>query len=264
MDIPFYQVDAFTDKPFRGNPAAVCIVDETITAELMQQIAAENNLSETAFVSRKDEQFNLRWFTPVVEVPLCGHATLATAHTLFEAGLAPAAGTITFNTASGVLTARQQDGWIELNFPAITGQPVQLPEEIRDILQVNPVQTIEVDNRYLVEVATEAEVLAVSPDFSRLAKYPKVIVTAKADSTSEFDFISRFFAPVIGINEDPVTGAAHCCLTPYWAQQLGKTTLLAYQASARGGVLKIRLEGDRTILAGQAVTVIKGTYSINQ
>jgi len=264
MDIPFYQVDAFTGKPFRGNPAAVCIVDDTVTAELMQQIAAENNLSETAFVSPKNGQFNLRWFTPVVEVPLCGHATLATAHTLFETGLASTAGIITFNTASGVLTARQQDGWIELNFPAISGEPVQLPDEIRDILQVNPVQTIAVDNRYLVEVATEAEVLAVKPDFSRLAKYRKVIVTAKANSTSEFDFISRFFAPVIGINEDPVTGAAHCCLTPYWAQQLGKTTMLAYQASARGGVLKLRLEGNRTILGGEAVTVIKGTYSINQ
>ena len=262
MDIPFYQVDAFTGKPFRGNPAAVCIVDDTVTAELMQQIAAENNLSETAFVSPKNGQFNLRWFTPVVEVPLCGHATLATAHTLFETGLAPEI--ITFNTASGVLTARQQDGWIELNFPAITGEPVQLPDEIRDILQVNPVQTIAVDNRYLVEVATEAEVLAVKPDFSRLAKYRKVIVTAKANSTSEFDFISRFFAPVIGINEDPVTGAAHCCLTPYWAQQLGKTTMLAYQASARGGVLRLRLENNRTILAGEAVTIIKGTYSINQ
>lgn len=264
MDIPFYQVDAFTGKPFRGNPAAVCIVDDTVTAELMQQIAAENNLSETAFVYPKNGQFNLRWFTPVVEVPLCGHATLATAHTLFETGLASAADIITFNTASGVLTARQQDGWIELNFPAITGEPVQLPDEIRDILQVNPVQTIAVDNRYLVEVATEAEVLAVKPDFSRLAKYRKVIVTAKANSTSEFDFISRFFAPVIGINEDPVTGAAHCCLTPYWAQKLGKTTMLAYQASARGGVLKLRLEDNRTILAGEAVTVIKGTYSINQ
>lgn len=264
MDIPFYQVDAFTGKPFGGNPAAVCIVDDTVTPELMQQIAAENNLSETAFVTPENGQFNLRWFTPVVEVPLCGHATLATAHTLFETGLAPAADTITFNTASGVLTARQQDGWIELNFPAITGQTVQLPEEIRDILQVNPVQTIEVFNRYLVELATEEEVLAVNPDFSRLAKYPKVIVTAKANNTSEFDFISRFFAPVIGINEDPVTGAAHCCLAPYWAQKLGKTTMLAYQASARGGVLKIRLEGDRTILAGEAVTVIKGTYAINQ
>ena len=264
MNIPFYQVDAFTAKPFRGNPAAVCIVDDTVTAELMQQIAAENNLSETAFVTPENGQFNLRWFTPVVEVPLCGHATLATAHTLFREGLASAADTITFNTASGILTARQQDGWIELNFPALRGEPVQLPEEILDILQVSPVQTIFVDNRYLVELATEAEVLGLKPDFSRLAKYPKVIVTAKASNTSEFDFISRFFAPVIGINEDPVTGAAHCCLAPYWAQKLGKNSMLAYQASARGGVLKIKLEGDRTILAGEAVTVIKGTYAINQ
>jgi PhzF family phenazine biosynthesis protein len=264
MNIPFYQVDAFTDMPFKGNPAAVCIVDDTVTTALMQQVAAENNLSETAFVYRQGAQFNLRWFTPTVEVPLCGHATLATAHTLWEQGMVPAADTITFTTQSGLLTAQQQDGWIALNFPALTGQPVQLPQELQDILGVKPVNTVEVFNRYLVEVATAAEVYAVAPDFSRLAKYPKVIVTARADAGSEYDFISRFFAPCIGINEDPVTGAAHCCLTPYWAGRLGKTAMLAYQASARGGVLKVRLEGDRTVLGGQAVTVINGTYFINQ
>ncbi|KAA2245374.1 PhzF family phenazine biosynthesis protein [Chitinophaga agrisoli] len=263
MNIPFYQVDAFTKIPFKGNPAAVCIVDDTVTETMMQQIAAENNVSETAFVYRNEEGFQLRWFSPVVEVPLCGHATLATAHVLWEEGIVPKQETITFNTLSGWLSAAQHDGWIALNFPSLLGHQVPLPQEIRDILGVNPVNAMFILNRYLVELATEAEVRALTPDFSRLVNHPRIVVTAKGDPGSPFDFISRMFAPCVGINEDPVTGAAHCALAPYWAQQLGKQSMTAYQASARGGVVKVRQEGDRTVFSGEAVTVIKGTYTLN-
>jgi len=263
MEIPFFQVDAFTDQPFKGNPAAVCITDNALPETIMQQIAAENNLAETAFVSRGKDDFNLRWFTPVTEVPLCGHATLATAHILWQEGLAAPQQDIRFDTQSGWLTAARNGDWITLDFPSFTGHAVQLPQEIREILGVSPLHTEYVFNRFLVEVATEAEVYNASPDFFRLAAHPKVVITARADKGSEFDFISRFFAPCIGINEDPVTGSAHCCLAPYWAAKLGKSEMLAYQASARGGVMKVKVEGDRTLMSGQAVTVIKGTYTLN-
>ncbi len=262
MEIPYYQVDAFTNVPFKGNPAAVCISAEPLPDQLMQEIAAENNLAETAFVSPDNGAFNLRWFTPVVEVPLCGHATLATAHILWQEGLADRQQVIHFNTQSGWLTAAAKDDRIELDFPSMTGYAVQLPQEIKEILGVEPLHTIDVFNRFLVEVATEEEVINAKPDFSRLAAHPKVIITAAARKGSSFDFISRFFAPCIGINEDPVTGSAHCCLGPYWAAKLGKQEMLAYQASARGGIIKVRLQGDRTIMAGQAVTVIKGVYTL--
>ncbi len=263
MNIPFYQVDAFTKIPFKGNPAAVCIVDDTVTETLMQQIAAENNLSETAFVCRREESFDLRWFTPQEEVALCGHGTLATAHLLWEQGIVPKQQTITFNTLSGWLSAQLNNGWVELNFPSLLGHQVPLPREIQDILQVNPVNTVFALNRYVIELATEAEVRALTPDFARLANFPRIVITAKGDKGTEFDFVSRVFAPCIGINEDPVTGSAHCALAPYWAQQLGKQSMTAYQASARGGVVKLRQEGERTVFSGEAVTVIKGTYTLN-
>lgn len=263
MEIPFFQVDAFTNVPFKGNPAAVCITDSAISETLMQQIAAENNLAETAFVSPDGDDFNLRWFTPVIEVPLCGHATLATAHTLWQEGLVSPQQKIRFNTQSGLLTAARKGDWITLDFPSFTGHAVQLPQEIKEILGVTPVHTVDVFNRFLVEVATEVEVYNASPDFFRLARHPKVIITARANKGSEFDFISRFFAPCIGINEDPVTGSAHCCLAPYWAAKLGKQEMLAYQASARGGIMKVKVDGDRTVMSGQAVTVIKGAYILN-
>ncbi|GAA0533910.1 PhzF family phenazine biosynthesis protein [Chitinophaga japonensis] len=263
MNIPFFQADAFTSVPFKGNMAAVCILDDELPETLMQQIAAENNLAETAFVRPAGGQFHLRWFTPVVEVPLCGHATLATAHILWQEGLAQPGAAIHFETLSGTLSAVKEEDWITLNFPALTGMPAQLPAEIKEILGVEPLHTIDVFNRYLVEVATAAEVVAAAPDFGKLARHPKVIITAKGEAGSPYDFVSRFFAPCIGIDEDPVTGSAHCCLAPYWGGKLGKTEMLAYQASARGGVLKLRLEGDRTLLSGQAVTVIKGMYTLN-
>jgi PhzF family phenazine biosynthesis protein len=263
MEIPFFQVDAFTNVPFKGNPAAVCITDDAIPETIMQQIAAENNLAETAFVSRHEGDFSLRWFTPVTEVPLCGHATLATAHILWQEGLVAPQQAIRFHTQSGWLTAERKEDWITLNFPALTGHAVQLPEEIREILGITPVHTIEVFNRFLVEVATEKEVYDANPDFARLARHPKVIITTRASAGTGFDFVSRFFAPCIGINEDPVTGSAHCCLAPYWSARLGKQQMLAYQASARGGILKLKLEGDRVLMAGQAVTVIKGAFTLN-
>lgn len=263
MEIPFFQVDAFTDQPFKGNPAAVCITDQALPEIIMQQIAAENNLAETAFVSRDQDNFKLRWFTPVTEVPLCGHATLATAHILWQQGLAAPQQEIRFDTQSGWLTAARNEDWITLDFPSFTGHDVQLPQEIKEILGVTPVHTVYVFNRFLVEVATEAEVYNASPDFARLARHPKVVITARAEKGSEFDFISRFFAPCIGINEDPVTGSAHCCLAPYWSAKLGKQEMLAYQASARGGIVKVKVEGDRTFMSGQAVTLIKGVYTLN-
>ena len=263
MEIPFFQVDAFTDVPFKGNPAAVCITDEALPETIMQQIAAENNLAETAFVSRDKDDFKLRWFTPVTEVPLCGHATLATAHILWQQGLVAPQQEIRFDTQSGWLTTARDGDWITLDFPSFTGYAVQLPQEIREILGVSPLHTEYVFNRFVVELATEAEVYNASPDFSRLAAHPKVVITARADEGSEFDFISRFFAPCIGINEDPVTGSAHCCLAPYWAAKLGKQEMLAYQASARGGIMKVKVNGDRVLISGQAVTLIKGTYTLN-
>jgi len=263
MEIPFFQVDAFTDVPFKGNPAAVCITDEALPETIMQQIAAENNLAETAFVSRDKDDFKLRWFTPVTEVPLCGHATLATAHILWQQGLVAPQQEIRFDTQSGWLTTARDGDWITLDFPSFTGYAVQLPQEIREILGVSPLHTEYVFNRFVVELATEAEVYNANPDFSRLAAHPKVVITARADKGSEFDFISRFFAPCIGINEDPVTGSAHCCLAPYWAAKLGKQEMLAYQASARGGIMKVKVNGDRVLMSGQAVTLIKGTYTLN-
>lgn len=263
MEIPFFQVDAFTDQPFKGNPAAVCVTDDELPEIIMQQIAAENNLAETAFVSRGRNDFKLRWFTPVTEVPLCGHATLATAHILWQEGLAAPQQEIRFDTHSGWLTAVRNEDWITLDFPSFTGYAVQLPQEISEILGITPIHTVDVFNRFLVEVATEAEVYNANPDFFRLARHPKVVITARADKGSEFDFISRFFAPCIGINEDPVTGSAHCCLAPYWSAKLGKQEMLAYQASARSGIMKVKVDGDRILMSGQAVTLIKGMFTLN-
>ncbi|HEY0610283.1 MAG TPA: PhzF family phenazine biosynthesis protein [Chitinophaga sp.] len=263
MEIPFFQVDAFTDVPFKGNPAAVCITDKALPEIIMQQIAAENNLAETAFVSQDKGDFSLRWFTPLTEVPLCGHATLATAHILWQEGLVAPQQEIRFDTQSGLLTAARNGDWITLDFPSLKGHSVELPAEIKEILGVTPVHTVDVFNRFLVEVATEAEVYNTRPDFFRLAGHPKVVITARANEGSEFDFISRFFAPCIGINEDPVTGSAHCCLAPYWSAKLGKQEMLAYQASARGGIMKVKLNDDRVLMSGQAVTLIKGAYTLN-
>jgi PhzF family phenazine biosynthesis protein len=259
-----FQIDAFADAPFTGNPAAVCLLgDRELDAAWMQNLAAEMNLSETAFVGQQDRDWSLRWFTPVVEVALCGHATLASAHALFEAGLLPPERTARFHTKSGVLTARHDGDLIELDFPATFGLPAEPADGLIAGLDATPINIMRDKFDYLVEVASEAEVRALKPDYVTLRKIAVrgVIVTSRA-STPGFDFVSRFFAPGSGIDEDPVTGSAHCALAPYWAPRLGKNELVAYQASSRGGVLRVTLDGDRVRLAGRAVTVLRGELAL--
>jgi PhzF family phenazine biosynthesis protein len=254
-----YQIDAFTSLPFRGNPAAVCLLDGPRADAWMQSVAAEMNLSETAFLLPEGEGWRLRWMTPVAEVSLCGHATLASAHALFESGrLAPDASTC-FETLSGTLTAVQKAGWIELDFPARTPLPEEPPAGLTAALGVSPLAVLRWRNSFLIEVASEGELRGLAPDFGALKELPlrSVAVTCRSE-TPGFDFISRYFAPRMGVNEDPVTGSAHCALGPYWGQKLGKTDLSAYQASPRGGALRLHLAGERILLAGQAVTVFQG------
>ena len=259
-----FQIDAFADAPFTGNPAAVCLVeDREVDATWMQDLAAEMNLSETAFVRQQNGDWSLRWFTPTVEVALCGHATLASAHALFEEGLISSEGTSRFHTKSGVLTARHRGGLIELNFPATFAQRSPPAEGLVEALGAKPINITRSAFDYLVEVASEKEIRALKPDYVRLRQIPirGVIVTSPA-STPGFDFVSRFFAPGSGIDEDPVTGSAHCALAPYCASRLGKNEFVAYQASPRGGVLHVTLDGDRVRLAGRAVTVLRGELTV--
>jgi PhzF family phenazine biosynthesis protein len=266
MEIPLLQIDAFTSQPFRGNPAAVCLLDRAHPEEWMQAVAAEMNLSETAFVLPRADGFDLRWFTPMVEVPLCGHATLASAHALWETGRLAAGEEARFHTHSGLLTARRLDHLIELDFPAIPVEEATLPEEARAALGVSPRAVHAtpprglIDRNYLIELASEADVRNAQPDFERLRRGAPAgaIITARADA-GPYDFVSRYFAVHVGINEDPVTGGAHCSLTPYWARRLDKLEMNAYQASARGGELRVRLDEGRVRLAGQGVTVFRGT-----
>jgi PhzF family phenazine biosynthesis protein len=259
MPIRIVQVDAFTDRPFAGNPAAVCVLRETPTDQWMRDVAREMNLSETAFLTPHDDGYNLRWFTPAVEVDLCGHATLASAHVLWEDGHLPAGRQARFHTRSGLLLADRRGGWIELDFPAKTATPAEAPPDLLPALGVQARFVARNQFDYLVEVESEETLRAMTPDFTALRKVPVrgVIVTARP-SSAEFDFVSRFFAPGVGVDEDPVTGSAHCALGPYWAERLGKSEFTACQASARGGVVRVRLSGDRVILGGQAVTVMRG------
>ena len=259
MGLAIYQIDAFTDKPFAGNPAAVCILPEVREADWMQNIALEMNLSETAFLLRQEDGFDLRWFTPTIEVDLCGHATLASAHLLWELGLIEPGEEARFHTRSGVLTAKRDGEWIEVDFPAEPEEPITLTMHLSQALGANPIYAGKNRFDYLIEVSSEKEVRALKPDLSLLRQLETrgVIVTAKSDN-EKYDFVSRFFAPAAGVDEDPVTGSAHCCLGPYWQTRLGKDEFLAYQASARGGVVKVRVEGDRVKLGGQAVTVLRG------
>lgn len=262
MEIPIYQVDAFTDRAFAGNPAAVCMLDHPAEEAWMQQVAREMNLSETAFLHRDDDGFRLRWFTPTVEVDLCGHATLASAHVLWTTGYLWTSETARFHTRSGLLTARQADGWIELDFPAVRAEAETDASGLVEALGVTPVSIGRNKFDYLVEVATEDEVRRAQPNYGALRALPGrgVIVTSRS-LEGKYDFVSRFFAPAAGIDEDPVTGSAHCCLAPYWAEKLGKTEMVAYQASPRGGVVRVRLQGERVILGGQAVMVMRGTLT---
>jgi PhzF family phenazine biosynthesis protein len=253
-----YHVDAFTSKAFRGNPAAVCILEHPKVDTWMQSVAMEMNLSETAFLIRQGDGYNLRWFTPRVEVELCGHATLASAHVLFETGGARHDTVIRFYTRSGLLTAALNDGWIELNFPSTPATEVSAPEGLTTALGVESYFVGKTQFDYVVEVASEEIVRNLDPDFDALCRVPTrgIIVTSRAGS-GEFDFVSRFFCPILGIKEDPVTGSAHCCLGPYWARKLNKKDFVAYQASERGGIIRVHVDSDRVYLLGHAVTVLK-------
>ncbi len=252
------QVDSFADRPFAGNPAAVCILDGPAEETWMQQVAAEMNLSETAFLYPREDGYNLRWFTPAAEVELCGHATLAAAHVLWEEGRLTSDQSARFQTQSGLLTATRAGDAIELNFPACSIQPCEAPPGLTAALNVEPVYVGRSDLDYLVEVASEKTVRNCQPDFMAILRLPLrgLILTSHGDE-SRYDFVSRFFAPAVGINEDPVTGAAHCMLGPYWAGKLGKREFSAYQASKRGGEVGVRVEGDRVVLSGRAITVMR-------
>ena len=254
-----YQVDAFTNEPFKGNPAAVCILSGPANERWMQNIAQEMNLSETAFLYKEEEGFNLRWFTPTVEVDLCGHATLASAHVLWEEDILQPEAQARFYTRSGLLTAIRKGAWIELDFPAEPEEETKAPQGIADALGIAIKYIGKNRFDYLVEVDSEEIVQKMTPDLIKLREIPArgFIVTSLAES-QEYDFVSRVFAPGVGINEDPVTGSAHCCLGPFWKKRLGKDKFTAYQASARGGVVIVRMDGKRVHIGGQAVTVIKG------
>jgi PhzF family phenazine biosynthesis protein len=257
--VPIWQVDAFTDRPFKGNPAAVCLLDREREESWMQSVAAEMNLSETAFVRRIGDGFQLRWFTPKVEVDLCGHATLASAFALWNAGITRADELIRFHTRSGVLTASRDADLISLDFPSMPVEPAQPPPGLFGALEIKPTFVGRTRlGSYLVVSSADA-VRSLRPDFGKLAEIPShgFIVTAQSDDP-RFDFISRYFAPAAGIDEDPVTGSAHCCLGPYWSHPLNKTELVGYQASARGGAVHVRLNGERVTLGGKAVLVLAG------
>ena len=266
MEIPILHIDVFTSEPFKGNPAAVCLLDEPRPAEWMQNVAAEMNLSETAFVvPRQDGGFDLRWFTPKIEVPLCGHATLASAHALWETGRLAQDEEARFHTLSGWLIARRNGDRIEMDFPALLADRAELPKAVEEALDIKPLAVVAnrrkdgSDGNFLVELESESAVRDVKPDFEKLRRAVKVgvIITARGDS--KYDFVSRYFACYAGIDEDPVTGSAHCMLTPYWAAKLGKTEMSAYQASARGGEVSVTLNNDRVILGGGAMTVLRGS-----
>jgi PhzF family phenazine biosynthesis protein len=264
MPHPLYVVDAFTDRPFAGNPAAVCVLGgEFPSDDWLQRVGAEMNLSETAFLAPHPEGWRLRWFTPTVEVDLCGHATLASAHVLWETGRLPADATARFLTRSGWLAATRTAEGIEMDFPAVT--PAACPDDVglADRLGVRVRHLARNRMDYLAELESEEAVRALKPDFAALAALPVrgVIVTARS-GTEGFDFVSRFFAPAAGVAEDPVTGSAHCCLGPYWGAKLGRVLLRGYQASARGGAVMVRLQGERVRLGGKAVTVSRGELCV--
>jgi PhzF family phenazine biosynthesis protein len=269
MRLPLYLVDAFADAPFTGNAAAVCLLDDLadgVDLAWMQSVARELNQAATAFIHPLERpggvSFSLHWFAAEAELVLCGHGTLAAAHVLWETGRLAEREGATFETASGILRARRDGAWITLDFPAQPARPASVPDDLLTALGVTPRNVARSDLDYLVELASEADVRAVRPDFGRLRQVETrgVIVTAPA-SLPGFDVVSRFFAPGVGIDEDAVTGSAHCTLGPYWAKRLGQPTLLTYQASARGGVVRVQVDGERVRLGGRALTVLSGTLA---
>jgi PhzF family phenazine biosynthesis protein len=255
-----FQVDAFTNKPFSGNPAAVCILGEFPQDSWMQNVAFEMNLSETAFVCPGDNGFDLRWFTPLVEVDLCGHATLATSHILWETGTAPADEKLSFQTRSGILHATRLGDWIELDFPASSVSPAKSSVDLTEALALGsePVFVGRSEFDFFVEIDSEQELRGLRPKMEMIERAGArgVIVTSRTGG-DEYHFISRFFAPQSGVPEDPVTGSAHCSLGPYWGEKLDLQEMIAFQASPRGGEVRVRLGGDRVYISGQAVTVLQ-------
>ncbi|SMO77586.1 PhzF family phenazine biosynthesis protein [Gracilimonas mengyeensis] len=260
MKLPIYQADAFTNQLFKGNPAAVVPLEEWLSDEAMQHIAAENNLSETAFFVKEGESYRLRWFTPVTEVDLCGHATLATAHILFEE-LGYDQEEIVFKTKSGLLTVQREGNLLMMDFPADDMPQVKPPSVLFKALGIEPVPEVYRTDDYMVVLESEVAVAGLSPDFRMLNEVEArgIIVTAPGDAV---DFVSRFFAPQSGIDEDPVTGSAHTKTTPYWSKKLSKEVLTARQISPRSGELTCRMKGDRVEILGQAVTYLKGEITI--
>jgi PhzF family phenazine biosynthesis protein len=255
----FTQVDAFTDSAFAGNPAAVCLLPAPREERWMQLVAREMNLAETAFLIRRPEGFDLRWFTPTLEVDLCGHATLASAHALWEEGAVEAGKRIHFHTRSGVLEAIQDQGLIWLDFPATPATTCPAPAALTKGLGVTTRYVGRTAFDYLVELESAEVVRSIAPDFASLGQLPVrgIIVTAASDDR-QYDFVSRFFAPASGIPEDPVTGSAHAGLAPYWAARFGRKELMGYQASSRGGTVRVRLDGERVHLGGYAITILRG------
>jgi len=263
IELPCYQVDAFTRRAFAGNPAAVCPLEAWLPDEVMQAIAAENNLSETAFLVREGEDVRIRWFTPEVEIDLCGHATLASAFVLMTI-VEPGRDRIRFRSRSGPLEVSRDGDCYTLDFPSVLSAPCDVPPGLTQALGCAP-REVELARGYLVLLDTAAEVRALRPDFAAVAKIGigKVIVTAPGNGAdADVDFVSRFFGPGVGINEDPVTGSAHCVLTPFWAGRLEKTVMQARQVSRRGGELRCELAGDRVKMSGNAVLVKSGTLHL--
>jgi PhzF family phenazine biosynthesis protein len=258
MSLRIVQVDAFTAKPFSGNPAAVCVLPGPADEKWMANVAMEMNLSETAFLYPDGDGYRLRWLTPAIEVDLCGHATLASAHVLWTEGYLEPEQTARFHTKSGLLTCELRGDWIEMNFPAKLEQAAEPPAQLAESLGTELKYVGRNQFDYLVEVADEQTLRELKPQHGLLRELPVRGVIATAAGSGEFDFVSRFFAPGSGIDEDPVTGSAHCALAPFWGARLGKMEMTGYQASPRGGVVKVRLEGDRVVLMGQAVTVLRG------
>lgn len=262
MTVPLFHVDAFTDRPFAGNPAAVCLLPYWKGDRWLHAVAREMNLSETAFLVKQPDHFDRRWFTPTIKVDLCGHATLASAHVLWQQGQAMS-DEIRFSTRSGILKAMRHGDDIELDFPLKPEDPAQAPAGLLEALGVSARYVGKNQIDYLVEVESEVALRGIAPDFKRLAAVPvrEIIVTSRS-ANPRFDFLSRFFAPGAGIDEDPVTGSAHCCLADFWRKRLDKTEFVAFQASARGGVVKVRIVKDRALLGGRAVTVAKGEFMV--
>jgi PhzF family phenazine biosynthesis protein len=259
-----YQVDAFTSQAFRGNPACVCLLEEARPEAWRLALSAEMNLSETAYLLKQADGYNLRWFTPKKEVSLCGHATLASAHILWTEGYLAPNEPARFHTQSGLLTAANVDGWIELDFPVRLIEAAKTNPALNQVLGLAPIATSKKDSPqgdyYLLEATTEAEIRNLTPDFARLGQLGirSVIVTSRAETQQGYDFVSRYFAPGVGVNEDPVTGSAHCYLAPYWGKKLGKTQLTGLQVSARSGLVGCEWQGERVLLKGQAVTIFRG------